>query len=165
MVSPDNPAAARVTRLGLDDPEMVVITIPGSDTNVPEGIQPGDRIDLAVAVTDVSDMLALEGEKATALTASPGSALTGIPNEALAAVLEEAGYVVSGAGRGGRPRARGDADTRADARRTCPAGTGDQASGAGSAGGECAPQDFGGGCKPTGSGDRRRRARSQDWMW
>jgi hypothetical protein len=98
VVSPDNPAAARVTRLGLDDPEMVVITIPGSDTNVPEGIQPGDRIDLAVAVTDVSDMLALEGEKATALTASPGSALTGIPNEALAAVLEEAGYVISAPG-------------------------------------------------------------------
>jgi len=95
VVSPDNPAAARVTRLGLDDPGLVVITIPGDDTNVPEGIQPGDRIDLAVAVTDVNDILVLkEEEEGTTLTALPGSTLTGIPNEALAAVLAEAGYVV-----------------------------------------------------------------------
>ena len=95
VVSPDNPAAARVTRLGLDDPGLVVITIPGDDTNVPEGIQPGDRIDLAVAVTDVNDILVLkEEEEGTKLTALPGSTLTGIPNEALAAVLAEAGYVV-----------------------------------------------------------------------
>jgi len=95
VVSPDNPAAARVTRLGLDDPGLVVITIPGDDTNVPEGIQPGDRIDLAVAVTDVNDILVLkEKEEGTTLTALPGSTLTGIPNEALAAVLAEAGYVV-----------------------------------------------------------------------
>ncbi|MEA1977873.1 MAG: hypothetical protein U9N80_08225 [Chloroflexota bacterium] len=95
VVSPDNPAAARVTRLGLDDPGLVVITIPGDDTNVPEGIQPGDRVDLAVAVTDVNDILVLqEGEEGTTLTALTGSTLTGIPNEALAAVLAEAGYMV-----------------------------------------------------------------------
>ena len=95
VVSPDNPAAARVTRLGLDDPGLVVITIPGDDTNVPKGIQPGDRIDLAVAVTDVDDILVLkEEEEGTTLTALPGSTLTGIPNEALAAVLAEAGYMV-----------------------------------------------------------------------
>ncbi len=95
VVSPDNPAAARVTRLGLDDPDLVVITIPGDDTNVPEGIQPGDRIDLAVSVTDVNDSLVLkEEEEGTTLTALPGSTLTGIPNEALAAVLAEAGYMV-----------------------------------------------------------------------
>jgi hypothetical protein len=95
VVSPDNPAAARVTRLGLDDPGLVVITIPGDDTRVPEGIQPGDRIDLAVAVTDVNDLLVLkEEEEGTMLTTLPGTTLTGIPNEALAAVLAEAGYVV-----------------------------------------------------------------------
>jgi hypothetical protein len=95
VVSPDNPAAARVTRLGLDDPGLVVITIPGDDTSVPEGIQPGDRIDLAVAVTDVNDILVLkEEEEGTMLTTLPGTTLTGIPNEALAAVLAEAGYVV-----------------------------------------------------------------------
>ena len=97
VVSPDNPAAARVTRLGLDDPDMVVITIPGSDTNVPKGVQAGDRIDLAVAVTDVNDVLALEAEE-TGVEVSPASALSGIPNEALAAVLEEAGYVITAPG-------------------------------------------------------------------
>lgn len=96
VVSPDNPAASRLTRLGLDNAELVVITIPGNNTNVPEGIQPGDRIDLAVAITDVNEILALteEEEAAGTLTALPGSSLTGIPNEALAAVLAEAGYIV-----------------------------------------------------------------------
>ncbi|MBM3122210.1 MAG: hypothetical protein FJZ97_08500 [Chloroflexi bacterium] len=93
VVSADNPAAAREVRLGLDDPDLVVITIPGTTQNIPEGIQPGDRIDLAVAVTDVADALALE-EEDEGLVAVPGSALTGIPNEALAALLEEAGYSV-----------------------------------------------------------------------
>jgi hypothetical protein len=97
VVGADNPAAARVTRLGLDNPDMVVITIPGSDTNVPKGVQAGDRIDLAVAVTDVNDVLALEAEK-TGVQVSPATALTGIPNEALAAVLEEAGYVITAPG-------------------------------------------------------------------
>lgn len=98
VVSAENPAAARVVRLGLDDPNLVIMTIPGTSQNIPEGIQPGDRIDLAVAVTDVGDILALEGEEALGLAVSPGSALTGVPNEALAALLEEAGYVVSAPG-------------------------------------------------------------------
>jgi hypothetical protein len=95
VVSPDNPAAARVTRLGLDDPDLVVITIPGDNTNVPEGVQPGDRIDLAVAVTDVNEILELTTEEEIAtITALPGSTLSGIPNDALAALLAEAGYTV-----------------------------------------------------------------------
>ncbi|TFH34150.1 MAG: hypothetical protein E4G99_10095 [Anaerolineales bacterium] len=94
VVSADNPAASRVTRLGLDDPDLVVITIPGNTQNIPEGIQPGDRIDLAVAVNDVNEVLVLEEEKEEQTLLTPGSALTGIPNEALAALLEEAGYVV-----------------------------------------------------------------------
>jgi hypothetical protein len=95
VVSPDNPAAARVTRLGLDDPDLVVITIPGDNTNVPEGVQPGDRIDLAVAVTDVNEILELTKEEETAtITSLPGSTLAGIPNDALAALLAEAGYSV-----------------------------------------------------------------------
>jgi hypothetical protein len=98
VVSADNPAAARVVRLGLDNPELVVITIPGTTQNIPAGIQPGDRIDLAVAVTDVADALALEGEEAQQAVVSPGSALSGVPNEALAALLEEAGYTVSAPG-------------------------------------------------------------------
>lgn len=100
VVSPDNPAAARVTRLGLDDPDLVVITIPGDNTNIPEGVQPGDRIDLAVAVTDVSDILELarEEKNSSSLTALPGSTLAGIPNDALAALLSEAGYTVQAPG-------------------------------------------------------------------
>jgi len=97
VVSADNPAAGRVTRLGLDNPDLVVITIPGSTQNIPEGVQPGDRIDLAVAVTDVADLLSLEEDQGAAVV-SPGSALTGIPNEALAALLAEAGYVVQAPG-------------------------------------------------------------------
>lgn len=98
VVSADNPAAARVVRLGLDNPELVVITIPGTTQNIPAGIQPGDRIDLAVAVTDVADALALEGDEVQQAGLSPGSALSGVPNEALAALLEEAGYTVSAPG-------------------------------------------------------------------
>jgi hypothetical protein len=95
VVSPDNPAAARVTRLGLDDPDLVVITIPGENTNVPEGVQPGDRIDLAVAVSDVNEILELsKEEEAATITALPGSNLAGIPNDALAELLKEAGYTV-----------------------------------------------------------------------
>lgn len=94
IVSADNPASARVTRLGLDDPDMAVITIPGSMQNIPEGVQPGDRIDLAVAVTEVADVLSLEKEE-EGVAISPGSALTGVPDEALAALLAEAGYVVT----------------------------------------------------------------------
>jgi hypothetical protein len=108
VVSPDNPAAARVTRLGLDDPDLVVITIPGGSENIPEGVQPGDRIDLAVAVTSVSDILSLEEEEGPAVV-SVGSALTGIPNEALAALLTEAGYMVEA------PRGEAAAGTRATA--------------------------------------------------
>ena len=93
VVSPDNPAAARVTRLGLDDPELVVITIPGNAQTIPAGVQPGDRIDLAVSVSSVSERLTLEEAQAAAVL-SPGSALHGIPNEALAALLAEAGYRV-----------------------------------------------------------------------
>jgi hypothetical protein len=95
VVSADNPAAARVTRLGLDNPDLVVITIPGNTQNIPAGVQPGDRIDLAVAVNDVNDILKLKEEEQAQTVVSPGSALTGIPNEALAAVLEEAGYTVT----------------------------------------------------------------------
>jgi hypothetical protein len=96
VVSADNPAAARVTRLGLDDPDLIVITIPGDTFNIPAGIQPGDHIDLAVAVKDVTEILQLEEEEQEGqIVLSPASNLAGIPNEALAAVLEEAGYVVS----------------------------------------------------------------------
>jgi hypothetical protein len=94
VVSADNPAAGRVMRLGLDDPNMMVISIPTQNNNVPEGIRPGDRVDLAVAVIDVNDILSLGGEQASSITALPGTALRGVPNEALAAVLTEAGYSV-----------------------------------------------------------------------
>lgn len=97
IVSADNPAAARVTRLGLDDPDLVVVTIPGSTLNIPEGVQAGDRVDLAVAVTDVAELVALE-EAEDKTISSVGSSLTGVPNEALAALLAEAGYVVTAPG-------------------------------------------------------------------
>ena len=94
VVSADNPAAARVMRLGLDDPSMMVITIPTQNNNVPEGIRAGDRVDLAVAVTSVSDILSLAEEGTSTIAALPGTTLRGVPNEALAALLMEAGYVV-----------------------------------------------------------------------
>ncbi len=94
VISADNPAASRITRLGLDNPDFMVITIPASG-NVPAGLIAGDRIDLAVTVSSVADPLELsEDEPVTALPFSQTS-LGAIPPEALAEILEASGYSIT----------------------------------------------------------------------
>ena len=94
VISADNPAASRIARLGLDNPDLMVITIPASG-NVPSGLMSGDRIDLAVTVSSVADPLELtRDEQVTTLPFSQTSLGT-IPPEALAEILEASGYSVS----------------------------------------------------------------------
>ncbi len=94
VISADNPAASRIARLGLDNPDMMVITIPTAG-NVPSGLMSGDRIDLAVTVSSVADPLELsEDEPVTTLPFSQTS-LGAIPPEALAEILEASGYSIT----------------------------------------------------------------------
>jgi hypothetical protein len=73
VISADNPAASRIARLGLDNPDLMVITIPASG-NVPSGLMSGDRIDLAVTVSSVADPLELtQDEQVTTLPFSQTS--------------------------------------------------------------------------------------------
>jgi len=94
VVSSENPAAMRIARLALDDPDMMIVTIPVNE-NVPESIRPGDRVDLAVAVVNVRDPIEFEeGAQSSMIIAQPVSSFTGVPVEALVALLAEAGYEI-----------------------------------------------------------------------
>lgn len=96
IVSAENPASMRIAQLALDDPEMMIVTIPAHDT-VPEDIRPGDMIDLAVAVNRVGEALELSEEQSgAALESAAKIPYQGVPKEALVALLTEAGYVVTG---------------------------------------------------------------------
>lgn len=96
IIAGDHPAAGRIPRLGLSDPEQMVLFIPASG-NIPGGIQAGDRVDLAIAVGQVPDRLALEPETPAAapegLTRQSWEALD---PQALVAVLSASGYAVQG---------------------------------------------------------------------
>ena len=93
VVSADNPAAARIARLGLDNPDFMVITIPATG-NVPASLIAGDRVDLAVTISSITDPLELgEDEPETALFL-PQTSLGAIPPEALAEILEASGYSI-----------------------------------------------------------------------
>jgi hypothetical protein len=94
IVSAENPASVRIVQLALDDPNMIIITIPANN-NVPEGIRPGDRVDLAVAVNNVGKPVVIEEVQEQSSFYQTGSSLQGIPPEALVAVLEAAGYQIS----------------------------------------------------------------------
>lgn len=94
ILSAENPAAGRIPRLGLDDPDLMVLFLP-ADSNLPQGIQPGDRVDLALAVGEIPDPMALDPEP-------PGSYPAPVTQhtwqeldpEALIVLLTEAGYSV-----------------------------------------------------------------------
>lgn len=95
IVSAENPASVRIAQLALDDPEMMIVTIPANNT-VPEDIRPGDMIDLAVAVNRVGEALELAEEQAgVSREESAKLPYEGVPQEALVALLREAGYVVA----------------------------------------------------------------------
>lgn len=95
VVSPDNPAADRIMRLALDDPDMIVVRIPVSN-NVPESIIAGDRVDLVFAITNVTDTLNLEeGEENVQFTAYPQTSYGDLSPDAMAVLLEQMGYSIS----------------------------------------------------------------------
>ncbi len=50
LVKEDNPLAARYYSLGLDDPTMIVKTIPVDPERCPDRIRPGDYVDIEVAL-------------------------------------------------------------------------------------------------------------------
>ncbi len=96
IVSAENPAAIRINTLALSDPRMMIMTIPVSD-NVPKDIRPGDRVDLAVAVTSVGETVDEDGVVSqSGNLLFPTTSFANIPPEALVAVLEDAGYSVTG---------------------------------------------------------------------
>lgn len=95
IVSAENPASVRIAQLALDDPEMMIVTIPANDT-VPEDIRPGDMVDLAVAVNRVGEALEMaEEQSGNAQEEAVKLPYQGVPQEALVALLIEAGYVVT----------------------------------------------------------------------
>jgi hypothetical protein len=93
IVSAENPAAIRIVQLSLDDPDMIIITIPANN-NVPEGIREGDRVDLAVAVNSVGKPVEVEKTESQSYAYQTGT-IGGIQPEALVAALEAAGYTVT----------------------------------------------------------------------
>ena len=95
VVSAENPAASRIARLGLDNPDTMIITIPASG-NVPAGLIAGDRVDLAVTVSSIADPLELSEEEAGTTLSLPQTGLGSIPPEALAEILEASGYSITG---------------------------------------------------------------------
>ena len=70
VVSEDNPAAARIARLGLEDPTLILVVI-STDGTVPDSVSAGDRVDLAVAVDQVGDPVDLH--QTAPLPESPSS--------------------------------------------------------------------------------------------
>jgi hypothetical protein len=94
VVSADNPAASRIARLGLDNPDFMVITIPAAG-NVPSGLIAGDRVDLAVTVSSIADPLELSEDEPGATLSLPQTSLGAIPPEALAEILEASGYSIT----------------------------------------------------------------------
>jgi len=93
IVSSDNPAASRIARLGLDNPDFMVITIP-VDGDAPTGLMAGDRVDLAVTISSVAKVLDLEQDTEAMEYTLPQSGVGAMPPEALAALIEESGYTV-----------------------------------------------------------------------
>ncbi len=62
VLAGENPAAGYLARLGLNDPDLILIVIPAQGT-APESISAGDRVDLAVAVGQVPDPIVLESDE------------------------------------------------------------------------------------------------------
>jgi hypothetical protein len=94
VVSADNPAAARIARLGLDNPDFMVISIPASG-NVPAGLIAGDRVDLAVTISSVADPLNLEEDETGPTYSLAQSGAGAMTPEMLATLLEEEGYEIT----------------------------------------------------------------------
>ncbi len=59
VVSADNPAASRIARLALDDPDLMVVTISAAGA-VPDSVAIGDRVDLVVAVSNIAEPVLMD---------------------------------------------------------------------------------------------------------
>ncbi len=93
VVAADNPAAARLARLGMDDPDRMLVVIAAQGT-APESIAAGDRVDLAVAVQQVRNPIVLEAEEQYPAPPSAAAFLSPVdasPEELLEALAAEAG--------------------------------------------------------------------------
>ena len=93
VVAADNPAAARLVRLGMDDPNLilVVITIQGTS---PESVSVGDRVDLAVAVDQVRDPVMVDRDELMPAPPGAGGFISPVnisPEELLEELAEESG--------------------------------------------------------------------------
>jgi len=93
VVAPDNPAAARLARLGMDDPDLMLVVI-STDGTAPESVSAGDRVDLAVAVDQVRDPVVMERAELVPGPPAAGSFISPVdasPEELLEELAEESG--------------------------------------------------------------------------
>ena len=96
LVSADNPAAARIVRLGLDDPDLMLVVLSTKGT-VPESVSAGDRVDLAVAVDQVRDPVVLNQTEQHPNPPGSGGFLSPVgasPEELLEELAQEIGIEI-----------------------------------------------------------------------
>lgn len=91
IVSGENPAAARVSRLGLDDPDLMVVTISGDA--IPDSVAVGDHVDLAVAVHTIGDPVVLDRAELAPVSPQGASLINpvGSPEELLEELAAQSG--------------------------------------------------------------------------
>ena len=97
VVSSDNPAAARIARLGLEDPNLMLVVLSTKGT-VPESVSAGDRVDLAVAVDQVRDPVVLDQTEQHPYPPGSGGFLSPVgasPEELLEELVQESGIELS----------------------------------------------------------------------
>jgi Flp pilus assembly protein CpaB len=75
VVAPDNPAAKKRLALALSDPGRVAMVIPAEPDIVPDSVEPGDFVDVAMAVGSVQQA----GDQRTAAPANSNSPATPAP--------------------------------------------------------------------------------------
>ena len=77
VVAPDNPAAKKRIALALSDPDKVAMVIPADPDVVPDSVQPGDFVNITMAVGQVQQMderAASPAYAGTGATATPAPA-------------------------------------------------------------------------------------------
>jgi len=74
IVAPDNPAARKRIALALSDPDKVAMVIPADPDIVPDSVQPGDFVNITMAVGQVQQMDERAAGLAGSATATPAPA-------------------------------------------------------------------------------------------
>ena len=89
LVKAGNPAAARRSALGLEDPDKVLMVVPADEKNVSAGVAAGDRVDLIYSVgqppqSNLPTPMPFAGYGATPVppraSAQPGQAIVATPD-------------------------------------------------------------------------------------